>query len=81
MWNFLIPRAGIPVEIALKIRTVGSLPACGYSGENGKRTFMLFRVRTAISYRIWGVEAPVWQGAKMQEYSLSFKFSQRSQTG
>ena len=42
---------------------------------------LIVRARTAISYRIWGVEAPVWQGAKTQEYSLSFKFLQRSQTG
>jgi len=28
-----------------------------------------------------GVEAPVWQGVKMQEYSLYFKFSQRDPQG
>jgi hypothetical protein len=43
---------------------------------------MLFhRVRTKINSQILRVEAPAWQGAKVQEYQAYFELSQRSQAG
>jgi len=39
------------------------------------------RVRTKINWQIFSVEAPAWQGAKVQEYQAYSKFSQRSQVG
>ena len=39
------------------------------------------RVRAEISSQIFRVEAPGWQGAKVQEYLAYSELSQRSQPG
>ena len=36
------------------------------------------RVRAKINSQIFCVEAPAWQGAKMQEYQAYSEFSQRT---
>jgi hypothetical protein len=42
---------------------------------------MPLRVRAKISSLIFRVEAPGWQGAKVQEYLVYSELSQRSQVG
>jgi len=39
------------------------------------------RVRAKINSQIHSVEAPAWQGAKVQEYQAYSELSQRSQAG
>jgi len=41
----------------------------------------VLRVRATISSQIFGVEAPGWQGAKVQAYREYAELSQRSQPG
>jgi hypothetical protein len=41
----------------------------------------VLRVRVKISSQIFSVEAPAWQGAKVQEYQVYSELSQRSQAG
>jgi hypothetical protein len=40
-----------------------------------------FRVRAKISSQILSVEAPAWQGAKVQEYQAYSELSQHRQAG
>jgi len=42
---------------------------------------MNFRVRAKINSQILSVEAPAWQGVKVQEYLAYSELSQRSQAG
>jgi len=42
---------------------------------------VLLRVRAKINSQILSVEAPGWQGAKVQEYQAYSELSQRSQAG
>ena len=42
---------------------------------------MSLRVRARINSQIFWVEAPAWQGAKVQEYQVYSELSQRSQAG
>jgi len=42
---------------------------------------MALKVRAEISSQIIRVEAPAWQGAKVQEYRAYSELSQRSQAG
>jgi len=39
------------------------------------------RIRAKINSQILSVEAPAWQGAKVQEYQAYSELSQRSQAG
>ncbi len=41
----------------------------------------MLRVRVKISSQIIRVEAPAWQGAKVQEYQAYSELSQRNQAG
>jgi len=43
--------------------------------------FAILRVRVKINLQILSVEAPGWQGAKVQEYQAYSDLSQRSQAG
>jgi len=44
-------------------------------------TLAKLRVRAKINSQFFSVEAPVWQGAKAQEYQAYSELSQRSQAG
>jgi hypothetical protein len=43
--------------------------------------FSLIGVRAKINSQFFSVEAPAWQGAKVQEYQAYSELSQRSQVG
>jgi len=49
--------------------------------STGQKVVWALRVRAEISSQIIRVEAPAWQGAKVQEYRAYSELSQRSQAG
>jgi len=51
----------------------------GFLVDAEKRVHAGLRVRAEISSQIFSVEAPGWQGAKVQEYQAYSELSQHSQ--
>jgi len=49
--------------------------------EHASGSGVSVRVRAKISSQIFGVAAPGWQGAKVQEYQAYSELSQRSRAG